>query len=150
MGASVINARLDFKSEGMHSNTFGGNLIASAACVATIEVMKKEKLVENSAKMGKYLMKRLQEMQEDFDSIGDVRGLGLMTAIDFVKNRKTKEPAGKLRDIVERKAYENGLLLLSTGLSAIRIIPALNVTEDQIDMGIVALEKAITASLREL
>ncbi|MCL5803827.1 MAG: acetyl ornithine aminotransferase family protein [Candidatus Thermoplasmatota archaeon] len=150
MGASVINARLDFKSEGMHSNTFGGNLIASAACVATIEVMKKEKLVENSAKMGKYLMKRLLELQEDFDSVGDVRGLGLMTAIDFVKNRKTKEPAGKLRDIVERKAYENGLLLLSTGLSAIRIIPALNVTEDQIDMGIVALEKAITESLREL
>ena len=87
-----------------------------------------------------YLMKRLLELQEDFDSVGDVRGLGLMTAIDFVKNRKTKEPAGKLRDIVERKAYENGLLLLSTGLSAIRIIPALNVTEDQIDMGIVALE----------
>lgn len=147
MGASVVSARLDFDHQGMHSNTFGGNLLASVACSATIEVMKKEKLVENSASMGKYLMKRLHELQDRYDSIGDVRGLGLMTAIDFVKDRKTREPASKLRDEVEKRAYENGILLLSTGLSAIRIIPALNVTEDQIDMGIDALSKAIKQSV---
>jgi 4-aminobutyrate aminotransferase len=147
MGAVAINARLDFDHPGMHSNTFGGNLIASAASIATIEVMKKEKLVENSAKMGLYLKKRLLELQEKYDEIGDVRGLGLMTAIDFVRDRKTREPAAKLRDEVERKSYENGLLLLSTGLSAIRIIPALIVNEHQIDMGIDALDKAINQSL---
>ncbi len=147
MGASVINARLDFDHPGMHSNTFGGNLIACAASIATIETMKKEKLVENSAKMGKYLMKRLHELQEKYDEIGDVRGLGLMTAIDFVKDRRSKEPDAKLRDKLEIMAYRNGLLLLSTGLSAIRLIPALTVTEKQIDMGISALDTAIKQSL---
>ncbi|EQD43340.1 4-aminobutyrate aminotransferase, partial [mine drainage metagenome] len=147
MGAVVVNARLDFDHPGMHSNTFGGNLVASAASIATIEVMKKEKLVENSAKMGTYLKKRLLELQEKYDEIGDVRALGLMTAIDFVKDRKTREPASKLRDEVERKSYENGLLLLSTGQSAIRIIPALIVNEKQIDMGVEALDKAIKQSI---
>ena len=97
--------------------------------------------------MGLYLKKRLLELQDKYDEIGDVRGLGLMTAIDFVKNRKTREPAAKLRDEVEHKSYENGLLLLSTGLSAIRIIPALVVNEKQIDMGVEALDKAISQSL---
>ncbi len=147
MGAVVVNARLDFDHPGMHSNTFGGNLIASAASIATIEVMKKEKLVENSAKMGTYLKKRLLELQEKYDEIGDVRGLGLMTAIDFVKDQRTKEPASKLRDEVEHKSYENGLLLLSTGQSAIRIIPALIVNERQIDMGVEALDNAIKQSI---
>lgn len=147
MGAVAINARLDFDHPGMHSNTFGGNLIASAASIATIEVIKKEKLVENSAKMGTYLKKRLLELQEKYDEIGDVRALGLMTAIDFVKDTRTKEPAAKLRDEVERKSYENGLLLLSTGESAIRIIPALIVNEKQIDMGVDALDKAIKQSI---
>lgn len=147
MGATVISSRLNFDHLGMHSNTFGGNLLASVSCTATLEVIKKDRLVENSATMGQYLMKRLHELQDKYDSIGDVRGLGLMTALDFVKDRKTREPATKLRDKIEEKAYANGLLLLSTGLSAIRVIPALNVTEKQIDMGIDALDKAISQSI---
>ena len=66
--------------------------------------------------------------------------------LDAVKDRKTKEPATKYRDTVELKALENGLIVLAAGLSAIRLIPALNITRDQIDMGVEALEKAIVAS----
>lgn len=147
MGAIVVRDNLDFPESGLHSNTFGGNVLASVACVATIDAIKKEKAVENSEKMGKVLRKRLLELQEKYHQIGDVRGLGLMQAVDFVKDRKTKEPDTKLRDRIEYTAFQNGLLTLSTGLSAIRLIPPLIVNESQINMGVEALEKGIKAAL---
>ncbi|CAC11216.1 L-2, 4-diaminobutyrate:2-ketoglutarate 4-aminotransferase related protein [Thermoplasma acidophilum] len=147
MGAVVMRKEMNFKESGLHSNTFGGNLIASAACVATIEEMKKLNVVENSAKQGAYLRKRLEELQSKYDAIGDVRGLGLMQAIDFVKDRRTKEPNSKLRNAVIDNAFRLGLILLSTGSSAIRIIPPLIITQDQIDEGIEVLDKAIKQSL---
>ena len=97
--------------------------------------------------MGKVLRKRLLELQEKYHQIGDVRGLGLMQAVDFVKDRKTREPDTKLRDRIEYTAFQNGLLTLSTGLSAIRLIPPLIVNESQINMGVEALEKGIKAAL---
>ena len=147
MGAIVVRDTLDFPESGLHSNTFGGNVLASVACVATIDAIKKEKAVENSEKMGKVLRKRLLELQEKYHQIGDVRGLGLMQAVDFVKDRKTREPDTKLRDRIEYTAFQNGLLTLSTGLSAIRLIPPLIVNESQINMGVEALEKGIKAAL---
>jgi len=147
MGATVVKASLDFPEPGLHSNTFGGNVLASVASIATIEAIKKEKAVENSAKMGEYMKKRLLELKDRFPQIGDVRGLGLMLAVDFVKNQKTREPDTKLRDNVEFKAFQNGLLTLATGLSALRLIPPLIITHDQIDMGIEALTRGIKQSL---
>lgn len=147
MGAVVVKDSLDFPTDGMHSNTFGGNLLASVACSETIKVLKEEKLIENSEKMGIHMKKRLHELMDRFDSIGDVRGLGLMQAMDFVKDRKTREPDAKLRNAVELNLFKNGLLTLSTGLSAVRFIPALIVNEEQIDMGIEVLEKSIKDSL---
>ena len=147
MGASVVKADLDFPQQGLHSNTFGGNLLASVACVATIEAMKKERAVENAKIQGEYMKKRLNELKEKYPQIGDVRGIGLMLAIDFVKDQRTREPDAKLRDNVEMASYRNGLLLLSTGVSAIRLIPALNVNKIQVEMGIETLEKAIKQSL---
>ncbi|MEM0156487.1 MAG: acetyl ornithine aminotransferase family protein [Thermoplasmataceae archaeon] len=146
MGAIVVKNSLDFSEAGLHSNTFGGNLLASAAAVAVIDTIKSENLLDNATKQGEYFKKRLLELQEKHDIIGDVRGMGLMLAVDFVKDRKTREPATKYRDTVELKALENGLIVLAAGLSAIRLIPALNITRDQIDMGVEALEKAIVAS----
>ncbi|MGC8609146.1 MAG: acetyl ornithine aminotransferase family protein, partial [Thermoplasmata archaeon] len=147
MGAAVMNEKMNFPESGLHSNTFGGNLIASAACVATIEEMKKEKAVENADKQGKYMKKRLEELKEKYDAIGDVRGLGLMLAIDFVKDRKTKEPNSKLRNDVIMNSFRNGVILLSTGSSAIRIIPPLIITQKQVDEGIEVMDKAIKMSL---
>ncbi len=147
MGAIVVRDDLDFPEQGLHSNTYGGNVLASVACTATIQAMREEKAVENAAKQGEHLRKRLLELKDKYDSIGDVRGLGLMQAIDFVKDHKTREPARKLRDSVEYKSFQNGLILLSTGASAIRIIPPLNITSGEIDMGVEALENGIRASL---
>lgn len=146
MGGVIVNSRLDFSEPSLHSNTFGGNALASAACVATINTMKEEKLLDNATKQGEYYMQRLNELAETHEVIGDVRGKGLMLALDFVKDRKTKQPNVKFRDSVELKSLENGLILLSTGLSAIRIIPPLNVTGEEIDMSMECLEKALKAS----
>lgn len=147
MGAVVIKEDMDFERQGMHSNTFGGNLLASAACIETINVLKDEKLVENSAETGKYFKDRLNELMDKYDSIGDVRGLGLMLAIDFVKDKRTREPDSRLRDSVEKNCFKNGLLSLPTGISALRFIPALTVNKKQIDMGIEVIEKSIQDSL---
>lgn len=147
MGAVVMKEEMDFREKGMHSNTYGGNPIASAACVATIETIRKQNLVKNSEEMGKYMKKRLVELQDKHKEIGDVRGLGLMLAIDFVKNARTKEADQKLRDRVLENAFKNGLLMLSTGQGAIRIIPPLIINKKQIDEGIETLEKSIRQSL---
>jgi 4-aminobutyrate aminotransferase len=147
MGASVVKADLDFPQQGLHSNTFGGNILASVSCIATVEAMQKERAVENAKIQGEYMKKRLLELKDKYPQIGDVRGLGLMLAVDFVKDQRTKEPDAKLRDKVEIASYKNGLLLLSTGVSAMRLIPALNVNKIQIEMGIEALEKSIKQSL---
>jgi len=143
IGAIVFDARLDFTVKGAHSNTYGGNLVASASALATINVIQKEGLVENAARMGEYLKKRLLELQERYEIIGDVRGLGLMLATEFVKNRKTKAYAVQERDRIVEESYRNGLLLLPCGTSGIRYIPPLNVKEEAIDTAMDILEGAI-------
>lgn len=147
MGAVVVSEKYNFPEPSLHSNTFGGNPLASVACVATLEVIKNENLLENATKVGGHLKKRLQEFMEKHEQIGDVRGLGMMLAMDFVKDPKTKEPNSRLRDNFEKRAFENGLLSLPTGNSAIRFIPPLNLTMEQADMGFEAIEKAFKLSL---
>lgn len=147
MGAVVMKEEMNFKEKGMHSNTYGGNPIASAACVATIETIKKLNLVKSSEERGKYMKKRLLELQDKYKEIGDVRGLGLMLALDFVKDRKTKEFHAKLRDEIVEKAFKSGLLLLSTGQGAIRLIPPLIISNQEIDEGIDVLDRSIKQSL---
>ncbi|MEW6069905.1 MAG: acetyl ornithine aminotransferase family protein [Candidatus Thermoplasmatota archaeon] len=147
IGACIFRKELDFKVQGAHSNTYGGNLVACASALATIEIIEKEKLVENSAVVGKYLNKRLVELSEKYENIGDVRGLGLMQATEFVEDRKTKKHAIKLRDSILKNAYENGLILLPCGISGIRYIPPLNITRREIDIGIEILDKSIKVAL---
>ena len=147
VGAIVAKAELDFGVSGAHSNTYGGNLISCASTIATIEVMEEENLVENAARLGKIIMERLHELYDKFEIIGDVRGLGLMTATEFVKDRKSKTPAkAEVAKIVE-EAYKRGLLLLPCGMSSIRYIPPVNIPEDQLLTGIDILEEAIKAAV---
>ncbi|HYB77092.1 MAG TPA: aminotransferase class III-fold pyridoxal phosphate-dependent enzyme, partial [Thermoplasmata archaeon] len=121
----------------------GGNLAAVAASLATIQVIEKEHLLENARDQGNYLLSRLRELQSKFDEIGDVRGLGLMTATEFVKDRKTREPAVAFRDRVLEAAYKRGLVLLPCGKSSIRYIPPLIVRREEIDEAMEILETAL-------
>ncbi len=142
IGATIFPRHMDFEP-GAHSNTFGGNLLACASALATLDVLRSDGLVENSALMGAYLRKRLLELQDGHQIIGDVRGLGLMQAIDLVKSLKTKEHAVKERDKVIELCYKRGLILLPAGRSAIRLIPPLIVDEGMIDEAIEILGSAL-------
>ncbi len=148
IGATVFNAKYDFGIKGAHSNTYGGNLVACASALTTIEVIESEKLTENAAERGEYLRKGLNELKEKYEVMGDNRGLGLMQVTEFVKDRKTKKPAKALRDKIIEFAYKNGLVLLPCGTSGIRYIPPLIITKEQIDNGLEILEKAIKAALK--
>jgi len=146
MGAVVFPTKLDYTVPGSHSNTFGGNLVATAAAMATMDVIEKDHLLDNARLQGEYLLSRLRELSDRHPEIGDVRGLGLMTATEFVKDRRTKEPAVQLRDRVIEETYRRGLILLPCGKSSIRYIPPLIVQRDEIDEAIEIVDAAIRAA----
>jgi 4-aminobutyrate aminotransferase len=141
IGATIFPRYMDF-GPSAHSNTFGGNLLACASSLATFDVLEQDHMIENAARMGDHLNKRLRELQEKHEIIGDVRGLGLMQATELVKDRRTKEHAIAERNRVIERAYKRGLMLLPAGRSAIRYIPPLMVDEAFIDEGVEILDLA--------
>src|SRR5512136_394967 len=117
---------------GSHGGTFGGNVVACAAAVATIRAMREEKLVENAAARGAQLMVGLRKLQAEFPCIGEVRGLGLMVGVEF---GKPGAPDTATTKAVDKAAFERGLMLLTCGTfdNVIRWIPPLVVNEQQMD-----------------
>jgi len=115
---------------GAHASTFGGNPVACAAALATIELLEAG-LMENAAVVGEHLLAGLREVQTSVPHIGDVRGKGLMVGADFVEDRETRKPAPKLRNAVVMECFKNGLLVLGCGESSVRFCPALTVSRDQ-------------------
>ena len=142
LGACVASRKLMSWEPGAHSTTFGGNPIACAASLATIELIENG-LMRNAARMGKYIMKHLEEMMKRYSIIGDVRGKGLMIGIEFVKNRKTKEAAPDLADRIAYECFRNGLMLLTCGKSVIRFIPPLVIDQHTVDQALDIFEKAV-------
>lgn len=148
IGAIVFRKELDYTYQGAHSNTFGGNLVSVASSLAALEVIDREKLLENARVQGAHLMARLRELQARHEEIGDVRGLGLMVAAEFVAGRSDKTPAVAFKDRVVEEAYKRGLLLLPCGKSSIRFIPPLVIEEAEVDAGVEILDQAIVAARR--
>jgi 4-aminobutyrate aminotransferase len=143
LGATISSRKIMDWPSGSHANTFGGNLLACSAGLATLKFMRNTKLGEKAKKTGKFMMKRLREMQEKYEIIGEIRGIGLMIGIELVKNRKTKKPAINERKVVLCKASEKGLILLPAGISSIRIAPPLILTREQAEKGLDILEDSI-------
>ncbi|MFQ5892426.1 MAG: acetyl ornithine aminotransferase family protein [Candidatus Methanofastidiosia archaeon] len=131
IGACVARKELMEWKVGAHGNTFGGNPVASAAALSTIKVIEKEGLVRNSERIGKFILKRVHEMQENHALIGDVRGKGLMIGMEFVKDVKTKEYAKKEASYFVNRALERGLVMLSAGYSAVRLAPPLIIKKEE-------------------
>jgi 4-aminobutyrate aminotransferase len=102
------------------------------AALATIELLE-EGLMENAVVQGNRLMEGLVTLQQSHECIGDVRGKGLMVAVEFVKDRETKEPARTGRNNIIRQAFQKGLLLLGCGENSIRFCPSLTVNTAEID-----------------
>ncbi|MCI4332874.1 MAG: acetyl ornithine aminotransferase family protein [Thermoplasmata archaeon] len=148
IGAIIARKDLDYPHPGAHSNTFGGNLVAVAGALATLDVLEREKLIENARVQGEHLMQRLRELQQKYEEIGDVRGLGLMVATEFVDGGPAKHPNVTLRERVVEESYKRGLLLLPCGKSSIRYIPPLVIQREEVDEGVEILDAAIAAARR--
>ena len=127
---------------GAHASTFGGNPVAIAAALATLDLLEEE-LMENAAVVGAYIMDRIRDWPRRFRQVGDVRGLGLMIGIEFVKDQETKERAPELRDQVVQRAFERGLLILGSGANSIRLCPPLVISRDQADFAVSTLEECL-------
>lgn len=143
LGATVARREIMDWVPGSHANTFGGNLLACAAGLATLKYMKKKKLGDRAVEIGGFIKKRLLEIMEEYDIIGDVRGLGLMIGVEVVKDKKSKNYGVKERDNILCSAFEKGLILLPAGKSVIRICPPLTLEESEAERGLEILEDSI-------
>ena len=130
--------------KGAHGNTFGGNPVCCAAANATIDLVR-EQYVQNAAKVGAHFMKRLEEMRPEYPCIGDIRGRGLMIGVELIE--QDGAPAKKLMEPLLHRAYQNGLLLLTCGVSTLRFMPPLCVTEAEVDEAMVYLRQSLDETL---
>ncbi|HEY4720320.1 MAG TPA: aminotransferase class III-fold pyridoxal phosphate-dependent enzyme, partial [Anaerolineae bacterium] len=147
---SALATRKDLMAKwtpGSHGGTYGGNAVACAAAVATIQVLKEEHLVENALARGAQLLTGLLKLQQEFPSIGDVRGLGLMAATEFSKHNAPDTDTSKA---VVKAAFERSLMLLTAGTydNIIRWIPPLVASADQIDEALKIFASALDAVTR--
>ena len=141
MGAMLADSKLMDWPAGVHSNTFGGNLLASAASLASLEFLQHENIEERVKEVGSYILHRLKELQQDFPFMGDVRGLGLMIGVEIVNPDKSINPI--LRDKIIREAFKEKILLLPCGDSVVRFSPPLVITDGEVDLGLEKFENAL-------
>jgi 4-aminobutyrate aminotransferase len=127
---------------GSHASTFGGNPVCIAAALATINVLEREG-VENSRKVGAYMLERMKSWTNTLPFVGDVRGRGLMMGVEIVIDKAKKTPGGNERDRIVELAFERGILFLGAGPNTVRLSPPLVVTEEQADIALDVLEECI-------
>ena len=146
LGACVARADLMDWKKGAHASTFGGNPVCIAAALKTIELLERE-LVANAAEVGDYLKRGLQKLMTKYECIGDVRGMGFMLGVEFVKDKTNREPDVELRDRVEMASFNRGLILLGCGANSIRWSPPLILAKENVDVALEIFDDAIAASL---
>lgn len=145
LSATIADAEVMKSWEpGQHASTFGANPVAIQAALATLQVMKSERLVENAKRLGNMAMKRLLEMEEKYETVGDVRGKGLFIGVEIVKSKETKERGVKETEQIMQYCFHHGLLAVSAGRNVLRVIPPLNTSDDVLSEGLDILEEAIS------
>ncbi len=132
---------------GAHGNTYGGNPVTCAAAIETIDLVRGEYMAA-AARTGAHFMNRLRELARDYPCIGDLRGKGLMIGMELVETDAERTPARALCDRLVTRAYHNGLILLSCGVSTLRFMPPLVVTESEIDEAVQWLRVSLDEALR--
>ncbi|HWQ78324.1 MAG TPA: aspartate aminotransferase family protein [Anaerovoracaceae bacterium] len=132
---------------GQHGTTFGGHPVCAAAGLAVLELMEEENILENVNKQGAYLKERLSKIKEKYPIIGDVRGLGLMVAAEFV-NPEDNSPSAAALDAVKDYCFKKKMLTLSCGVygNGFRFATPLNVTREDLDKGLAIFEEAVAAA----
>ena len=149
LGITLTRAEIMDWVPGSHASTFGGNPVAVAAALATLNVIEQEHLLDHAADLGHYILKRMADWPEKHGLVGDVRGRGLMIGVEIVKDKHTKEYAATERDRIVERAFERGVLLLGCGPTTIRLCPPLVVTKEEVDVAVDVLEECIAAVGKE-
>ncbi|WP_457742891.1 ornithine aminotransferase [Thermococcus sp.] len=145
--AGVVHRKeISFDKPGRHATTFGGNPVAIAAGLEVVEIVKE--LLPHVREVGDYLHKYLEEFKENYEVIGDARGIGLAQAIEIVKSKETKEKYPELRNRIVKESAKRGLVLLGCGDNSIRFIPPLIITKEEIDVAMEIFEEALKAALK--
>jgi alanine-glyoxylate transaminase/(R)-3-amino-2-methylpropionate-pyruvate transaminase len=153
MGNTITTAEIaeSTAGAGLTISTFGGNPVAAAASLATLEVMEEEANPQHTAEVGNHLRAGLDKFKEKYPLIGDVRGKGLMQGVEMVTDRKTKEPATKEVGFLFEETRKRGLLIGKGGLygNVIRIAPPLTATKEHVDEALEILDHAL-AQVQEM
>ena len=147
MPLSAMIARADLMNwpPGAHASTFGGNPVAVAAALATLDLLQRE-LIDNADRVGSWMLEQMREWPRRCPNVGDVRGRGLMIGVEIVRDRQTKERAPELRDLLETMAFERGVLVLGAGPNSLRLCPPLIVSREQAQFAIDTLEACLSAA----
>ena len=143
LSATVARARIMDWEAGSHASTFGGNPLACVAASNVIDVIREEKLLENATKQGNYIMKWLEDVKEEQEIVGDVRGKGLMIGLEFVKDKQTKNAGiDQAREVMIR-SWRRGIAIVTCGLSTLRLVPPLTITRELVDSSLEIIEDVI-------
>jgi 4-aminobutyrate aminotransferase len=142
LSATIARAEIMDWKPGSHASTFGGNPVAVAAALVTIELLRSG-LIENAERVGAQMKAGLSELPRRLENVGDVRGLGLMIGIELVKDQTTKERAAELRDRVVQRCFERGLLVLGAGPNTVRLSPPLLLSSEQADWAVNTIGECI-------
>jgi 4-aminobutyrate aminotransferase/(S)-3-amino-2-methylpropionate transaminase len=136
---------LDAMPDSSIGGTYVGNPVCCAAGMAVMDVIQEEKLLEKASKLGSLMKNRFSVIQEKCALVGDVRGIGAMVAMEFVKDRKTKEPATEETAKIAKEALANGVLLAKAGIygNVIRMLIPLVINEKDLNFGLDVLQKAV-------
>jgi 4-aminobutyrate aminotransferase / (S)-3-amino-2-methylpropionate transaminase / 5-aminovalerate transaminase len=136
---------MDSANIGEIGGTYGGSPLGCVAALEVIRTIEEEELVERAQSIGKLFQERFQPLQTKYEYIGDVRSLGAMCAIEFVKDSESKEPNKELVQEIIQKAHQSGLIIMSAGLygNIIRLLTPLVITDEQLSEGFDVLEKVI-------
>ncbi|MDP9366234.1 MAG: aspartate aminotransferase family protein [Chloroflexota bacterium] len=148
IGGLIATDELASSIRSLSLSTFGGNPIATKAALANLNYIATRNLRENARRVGAHLLERLRELAEHHPAIGDVRGMGLMVAVELVHDRETKEPAPDLTLRVLDEAKRRGLIVGKGGLlgNVLRLCPPLIVSESDVDAAVAVLDQAFVAA----
>ena len=147
VGLTATRPEIAASFKGLQISTFGGNPVTSVAAKATIDLIEEDRLMDNADTVGRYYRDKLEGLKDKHELIGDVRGMGLMQAIELVKDRTTKEPAPEATNQFMEHCRKGGLLVGKGGLfgNAIRTSPPLNISKADVDEAIRIMDTAFTA-----
>jgi 4-aminobutyrate aminotransferase len=133
LSATVSRSRIMDWEGGTHASTFGGNPLACAAASTVIDVIKEQKLLENAERQGNYIMKWLNDVKEEREIVGDVRGKGLMIGVEFVKDKQSKAAGVDQAKEVMVRCWRRGVAIVTCGVSTLRLVPPLTITRELVD-----------------